>query len=150
MEESNILVNKMIATLFSMKNTDRKMFKECIDVTKGEIMVLMCIDYYTSLENEYIGQSKLVSELDISKVVVSNFISSLEQKEYIEKIINKENKREHLIRLTNEGRKNASEIKRKHYELIEGLVKQIGEEDCKVFIDVVDKIKKYMEENKRC
>lgn len=144
------LVNKMITTFFSLKNSERKMLNDTKDVTKGETMVLMCIDYLTTKNDEYVGQSTLVEELKISKTVVSNFISSLEEKEYIEKVINKENKREHLIKLTEIGRKNAMAIKKKHYELIEGLVNYIGVEDSEIFIEVVKKVKKYMEEKGTC
>lgn len=132
------------------------------DLCMSEMAVfgaLMKLSEETQQEGEPLPMSHLVQEVDISKSALSQIINKLENKGLVERIFSKEDRRATYLIFTDKG----SEIyHREHDEMVTTLntiVKQMGVEDTKTFIDLLKRLHGIIEDlpknqqqgdNKKC
>ena len=77
------------------------------DITSGEVPFLLVLN-----ENDKITQNELSNSLRTSEGLVTRVLRSLEEKGYVTREVDKENKRRKIITITPKGKKTAEIIKR--------------------------------------
>lgn len=92
--------------------------------------------------------SEVTKELDIPKPATSKLINSLEEQEYVIRSMDKTDRRVIYIELTEKGRNALEEMKRKRNEIANNLMSQLGEEDAKELMRIVDKLYNIVKNNK--
>ncbi len=97
------------------------------------------------------GNLTIPNLLCISRAAVSQMLSNMEQKGYINRDINKSNRRKHTLTITQKGKAILDEQEHKVMELLEKIIDEFGETKTKQlitlttnFLDIVEKIKMEM------
>lgn len=126
----------------SISKIAMKLLKTNLGITYGEFLVLMFLE-----GNENQSQKKIVDAMGLSKSVVSDRVKRLVESKYIKKIVNINEKREHLLSLTSEGKN----ILTNSYLILEEESKKIFEipsiKDFKESLNIIEKnIKENFEE----
>ena len=91
--------------------------------------------------------TKLISEyLRISKPAVSQMLNALENKELIERTINKEDRRQICITTTRKGRDLVIKQCKKHEELFSEIIKSVDEKDIETLFVILENVLKAVKE----
>ena len=95
---------------------------------------------------------EMIDELEISAGRVTHILTSLEQKNYITRRVDKSDKRNHLVDLTPESRKFINLLTKKHIELHQNILNNISD-DKKTFVsqimkELIDALENWSEVNK--
>ena len=83
---------------------------------------------------------EMIEELEISAGRVTHILTSLEKKNYIVRRVDKADKRNHLVDLTPESKKFINQLSKKHIELHENILNDIGEENKQVVTNVMSQL----------
>ncbi len=103
---------------------------------KGEIFTLL---YLKKAEN-CILPSELSDEMKISSARVAAILNNLEDKNLIERTIDKTDRRKIQVQLTNLGKAEANKYSKRALEHIVKMFKLLGKEDSKELIRIISKI----------
>jgi DNA-binding MarR family transcriptional regulator len=101
----------------------------------SEISVLNCIKEH----------SNMYSALSVSKAAVSQILGSLEEKGYIEREINRSNRRKIIITLTAKGQDAVEESEKVLGRLISSIIAHMGEAEIDTLIRLVNDFVDFVE-----
>ena len=105
------------------------------DITANENYLLMYL-----FSNNQVTQDDISEYFSIDKGSISKTISSLEQKGYVQRQVNQENRRSNIIIISEKGRKTFSETRKIldkwHKLILEGITK----EQLNILSDVLEKM----------
>jgi DNA-binding MarR family transcriptional regulator len=131
--QSIFYFKKMIHKEFSRESLNNK-------INMTELIIMKEIVNNTTMSNENVEISDLKKYLSLSKGAISQSLSSLEKKGYINRKENENNRRSIIVTLTDNGRK----IMKDHYsqftDKIEKIVERLGEDNVKQLIKIVNKM----------
>lgn len=114
---------------------------------RGEAAVLL---YLLQCQEEgLITPGKLSEALNISTARVAASLNSLEKKALIVRVINKKDRRQIIITLTNNGQKQAKDLKELQIKHLSFLLKELGEKDAFEVIRIAKRIEKIFEKTKK-
>lgn len=114
---------------------------------RGEAAVLL---YLLQCQKEgFITPGMLSEALNISTARVAASLNSLEKKALIVRVINKKDRRQIIITLTNNGQKQAKELKELQIKHLSFLLKELGEKDAFEVIRIAKRIEKIFEKTKK-
>lgn len=105
----------------------------------------VCI-FYCMLTGDGLTQKQVKDEFEIPKQSVNNIITSLKNDGHIVLEASAEDKREKLIRFTDEGRKYAQELLAPLLQIEEAVVKRMGQKMVRQMIDTTTAYCNYLEE----
>lgn len=133
----NVIVN--IKQVLVKKNFSRPLV--------GEGQILICLIEKNGLTP---GTLSDISELGSGRV--ANILKSMEEKGYIVRKKDDNDKRKVLVYITDEGKKWHEENKRRVEEEVDSVLKYIGEQDTKELIRILNKVVDYnnKKEGKTC
>ncbi|MCB0729580.1 MAG: MarR family transcriptional regulator [Ignavibacteriae bacterium] len=111
---------------------------------------LRCLRMFS--KKSTVSIKEMIDELEISAGRVTHILTSLEQKNYITRRVDKSDKRNHLVDLTPESRKFINLLTKKHIELHQNILNNISD-DKKTFVsqimkELIDALENWSEVNK--
>lgn len=109
--------------------------KKMVETTRGGMFILK----YLSKEQKVIP-SQISKEMQISTARIATALNSLEDKGLIKREIDKENRRQIIVKITPEGEKVTSMLEESHLTRIKILLKHLGEDDAKELIRITERI----------
>lgn len=133
-ELDNLLYRNMVA-LGKKYNYDQ------VTVMNGWIL-----RYLSMNEDKEIYQKNIENEFGITKSTVAGIIKLMEQKGFIQRISVPQDARLKKLMLTDKGREYEEKMEHQIQQYDQSLKKNITEEEMKVFLRVIDKIKENVKE----
>lgn len=115
-------------------------------ITPGEFMMLMSIHCEVEKNKENnknvlgIRVSELSNRLHASKPAISRMIKNVEEKEYVERIIDKNDRRNVYVNLTSNGKSIIENAKKDADQELILILDQLGEEDTKELMRICNKL----------
>lgn len=108
------LNNKHIGPLISIIKRSQTIYlnHNLQDYNLGNGQAFILRKLYSCSQNNKINQDFFVKHFQIDKASIARSIKKLEERKYIERKIDPDNRRQYLISLTDEGKNIAEEIKR--------------------------------------
>ncbi|TCL55655.1 DNA-binding MarR family transcriptional regulator [Kineothrix alysoides] len=143
-------LNKMQEDLLKTANRFRKMKYEFLfhDISKREFEMLMVMEHF-SRENDdrkgiYVWE--LAKALHISSPAVSKMIRALEERGYAGRDVDKADRRNTYVYVTDKGKEAQRKSKEKMDEVMRKVVIRMGEKNMKEFIVLCNLLEDIMEE----
>lgn len=102
----------------------------------GEMFILK----YLHSSNDLVLPSEISDKMSISSARTATALNSLEKKRFINREINKLDRRQILVTLTKEGKEYAKKLQLKEQKRITQMLEQLGEEDAKEFVRILEKV----------
>lgn len=116
------------------------------EVPHREVMMLKQIKRHTT-EDEGATISTLSELLEISKPAVSQMINSLEDKNFVERVTPKSDRRIVYVRLTEFGEKTLEKSFQEMYNKLNSYLEKMGEQDMETLVALLDKLHRIMSED---
>ncbi|MBL4931879.1 MarR family winged helix-turn-helix transcriptional regulator [Clostridium paridis] len=134
-DEKLILAKEILETFLRFKKMHMEESKPK-DIKKNECILLMLIDDRTCPGSKGIKVSELSTILDITPAAVTHMINSLEQKDYLERLSDKTDRRIVLIRPTDAGKQAIESMKTRLFNSLNELISFLGEKDSKELVRI--------------
>ncbi|WP_019850091.1 MarR family winged helix-turn-helix transcriptional regulator [Desulfitobacterium sp. PCE1] len=122
-------------------------FRGSGEIPHREIMMLKLIKHHSGKGG--ITISTLSEHFEISKPAVSQMINALEDKNYVERITTKSDRRMVYVRLTELGEEALAEAFHEMQGKLEIYLEKMGEQDMETLIALLDKLHRIMKEDIR-
>lgn len=127
--------------------------KPTVKVSRGEFMMLCRIEHFMEeQEKEKLALGVSVSELNnimkASKPATSKMLGNLEEKNYIQRIADKKDRRVVYIRLTNEGVTILKEAKAQFSQFADHVFGKLGEKDATELMRIINKLYQILSDEK--
>jgi DNA-binding MarR family transcriptional regulator len=116
------------------------------DIRPSEEMFLLKINMLS--EDESVKVNDLVNTLKFAPSTVSTILKSLEDNNYIIREVNKDNRREVYVKITNKGRIRVDKARKQHLTMINDLISYLGEDDACKLIEILEKTACFFEKRK--
>ena len=110
--------------------------------SQGETGALL----YLTFVKDGITSSELAENLNVSLPRVASLVNSLESKNLVEKLTDKEDKRKTIVNITKGGKKLVSSKKEEAIDKIAKVIEKLDEEEINQYIRLAQKIGKIMDE----
>ena len=106
------------------------------EINKSEFLVLLSI----SCSNEDICAKNLKMELGLSKSMITNLLTSLEEKGFLTRTFDLQDKRKCIIKITKKGNNFVKSATKNFDYKLDKLFREIKKEDIKKYIELTKKI----------
>ena len=116
-------------------STPKDMFESMNRANKGELFVL----HFLSVKGETVTPSELSAALSSSTARISALLNSLEKKGFVVREIDKSNRRNILVMVTEEGRAYAETEMTKIRERMAYVFTEMGQQDTEEFLRLTEK-----------
>ena len=124
-----------------MRNNSKISLTEMLnDFNRGEIGVLG----YLVFDRNNVTSGELSEKLNVTTARIASVLNSLENKGYIKRNVDVNDKRKTLVSITEDGEKLAYEIKEKLTNKIIKVIKEVGYDDIKEYMRIAFKIRKIL------
>jgi DNA-binding MarR family transcriptional regulator len=124
----------LYATLNMRKQLNKLLAKG--NLSTGEYLVLRNV----SKDDGYLKASELSEILELSRPSITRILNDLEKRNYITRMIDKDDRRNINIELTDEGRKALEQANGRILAVAERIVDSLGESDTDKLIELVEKL----------
>ena len=108
------------------------------NISKGECMTLMVIAKSNGKEEGMLTVSELADLTKSKPPAISRILKGLEEKGYIERMINAKDRRNTYVALTKLGKEKTCEIENTFHSFGEAVISRLKEEDIQRMIEVLD------------
>ena len=112
------------------------------DMTKMDSMTLMAIAQFNCNEERKITTSGLAERMQVQPSAISRTLRNLEEKGFIERTINKADRRNTYVELTEQGNVVLKECKNTVDELLEAVFSKMQREDMERLITYLDELQR--------
>ena len=106
----------------------------------AELILMSGVANNTANPEGNVGMSDIRSYLQVTKGAVSQMLSSLEKKGFINRDINKSNRRNLIVTLTAEGRQILERQYGEFSDRLEKIISRLGEDDVRQMITIVNRM----------
>lgn len=110
------------------------------DINMTELVLMKGISDNSADSENNIGLPDIREYLSISKAAVSQMLGSLEKKGYINRDIDKNNRRNLIVTLTQKGRELLSHKEKQFDDKLEKIMAGLGEDDVKQLISIINRL----------
>jgi len=86
--------------------------------------------------------NEISREMGTSSARTAATLNSLERKGYIERAINRNDRRQILVSLTNQGRDHAQRHYDEHLAMMTEVLRELGKDDAQEFVRLIEKVEK--------
>lgn len=117
-----------------------------VGLKPSEIMLLFCIKKRVKPETIGIKVSDISSALKVASPTVTQLINGLENNGFVERNIDKEDRRAVRVKLTDKGERLLEKASEALFNSFNGLVEYLGEEDSKKLMELLSKVYTYFNE----
>lgn len=117
------------------------------EISKGEFWALKIIQK-ANLQNESgcgVYVSTIAEHLKVTPSAISRMLKGLEEKDLIERKVDKNDRRNTYVTLTEKGKKVTKKVEAEMNELTKSIISSMGEEDSKTLIRLFNKLVDTME-----
>ncbi len=136
-------VNESIVTLEELVRSDRfSAFEKLARLSKGEILVLKIL----LLQGGMATPTEISEAMNSTKGRVSAVLNALEKKGEVTRAIDKDNRRNIIVTLTDSGREHVMNELQSGYRTMTHIFGELGEQDSGEFIRMLTKVFKLMNE----
>lgn len=142
-------MNEIYGRFYSVMNQFRRLrigdlFPE---MSRGDCMTLMAIDHFDQGKQErLLTVSELADRMHMQMPAVSRALRNLEERELIERSINKSDRRNTYVSLTPRGREFWEEKEKTMGEFAEAVLSKMREEDLERLVSYLDELYQVAEE----
>jgi len=126
---------RLINSGLGMDATDNKN-----SLNMAELILMSGVANNTANSEGNVGMSDIRSYLQVTKGAVSQMLSSLEKKGFINRDINKSNRRNLIVTLTAEGRQILERQYGEFSDRLEKIISRLGEDDVRQMITIVNRM----------
>lgn len=140
------LVKEIVKTFLEFKKSKIHDMTGCPDLTHNESLVLFII--HGMAMNGKVSLSGLREKIRLAPSTVTPIINSLEEKELIERNIDKEDRRNIYLELSEKGKKFTEEAHRALTKNVSEFIDYMGEDDANEFVRLISKTTEYIKERK--
>ena len=129
-------VNDSVAALERILTSDNfSVFERITRVSRGEIFVLKIL----LLRDGTSTPTEISEAMRSTKGRVSAILNSLEKKGFVGREIDRDNRRNIIVTLTDSGRDHVMEELRECYRIVAHVFEELGEEDSKKFVELTER-----------
>lgn len=114
------------------------------DLNMSEIILMKEVANNSIDSDSNIGLSEIRGYLSISKAAVSQILRVLEKKGYINRDIDKNNRRNLIVTLTQKGRDVLADKDNEFNDRLDKIITSLGEDDAKQMIRIINKLVEIM------
>lgn len=147
--ENQQLANELIELFMGIK---KKHFHNIIKVkghTHNEKLVLFLLhDMLENSKSKEVSLARLREKIKLAPSTVTPILNSLESKRLIERVIDKEDRRNIYIKLSKEGKKFTKEAHKELEDMVHDYIEYMGQKDINEFIRLTKKTEKFLKERK--
>ena len=111
-------------------------------------MILLYAMYSLKEEQDKLMLSTVRDVLQLAPSTITAVITTLEEKELIERIIDKNDRRNICINITKKGEQYVKKVEKNNKEIISQYIDYMGEKDAVKFLELMSKTTKFINENK--
>lgn len=150
MENNNINVNtqKLMESFMKLKRFHWT-GSPVGDLKHSEIFVLFCIKKFKGSSEGGLKISEISSHMKVSNPTTTQTVNKLEEKGYVERTIDKEDRRAVRIVLTEKGEEAIITAKKSFISFFDGLVNYLGDEKSRLLSEIIDEAAIYISESKK-
>lgn len=120
-----------------------------VGLRPSELHVLYCIRRKTASDDSGIKVSEISSILNVASPTVTQLVTSLETKGFVERGVDKEDRRAVRIKLTEEGEIIIKKASDDFFKSFNGLVEFLGEDKSRELTELLSKVFVYFDEMRR-
>ena len=136
-------VNDSVATLEKILTSDNfSVFERITRVSRGEIFVLKILLF----NNGTSTPTEISEAMKSTKGRISAILNSLEKKGFIGREIDKDNRRNIIVTLSDSGRDYVMKELRECYRIVAHVFEELGEKDSKKFVELTERVFPLMNE----
>lgn len=136
-------VNDSVATLEKILTSDNfSVFERITRVSKGEIFVLKILLF----NNGTSTPTEISEAMKSTKGRISAILNSLEKKGFIGREIDKDNRRNIIVTLSDSGRDYVMKELLECYRIVAHVFEELGEKDSKKFVELTERVFHLMNE----
>ena len=130
-------VNESIATLEKILTSDNfSVFERITRVSRGEIFVLKILLF----NNGTSTPTEISEAMKSTKGRISAILNSLEKKGFIGREIDKDNRRNIIVTLSDSGRDYVMKELLECYRIVAHVFEELGEKDSKKFVELTERV----------
>lgn len=137
------LVNELYGRFFSaMHQFQRLKIGDMFpDMTKGDCMALMAIERINrKKEDGILTVSELAEHMEVQASAVSRTLKSLEDKDFIERTVNRSDRRNTYVSLTSQGQEEVRRIEKTMGDFSKAVITRMNEDDMQRLITYLDEL----------
>ena len=136
-------VNDSVAALERILTSDNfSVFERITRVSRGEIFVLKIL----LLRDGTSTPTEISEAMRSTKGRVSAILNSLEKKGFIDREIDKDNRRNIIVTLTDSGREYVTNELQECYKIVSHVFEELGEKDSRKFVELTERVFHLMNE----
>ena len=136
-------VNDSVATLEKILTSDNfSVFERITRVSRGEIFVLKILLF----NNGTSTPTEISEAMKTTKGRISAILNSLEKKGFIGREIDKDNRRNIIVTLSDSGRDYVMKELLECYRIVAHVFEELGEKDSKKFVELTERVFHLMNE----
>lgn len=143
MKNSNSAHYKLMRVMNRFRGEFR--MDKVLGIKKSEVFMMLSIDSYMQ-NHKSVTVSRISQMMHMTNAAASKTIGSLEDQGYILKVINKEDKRQSYLELTENGKKKLAEIHAEMNSFAEAVITQFGDDNMEKLYQLLDQINEIAEQ----
>lgn len=140
------VVIEFLEALQEIRRYRRWYRKSCLPIKHNEMMLLIFLHHNLDQDSRGIQPSELGEILQLTRPAVTALVNSLEEKSYVERNSDPDDRRVVFVRPTKEGIKLVETSKRRIAENIGEVLHLLGAEDSRELIRIIRKIRNILED----
>lgn len=111
------------------------------NMSKSDCTTLMAIDYYNQRKSDgVLTVSELAEKIHVKPSAVSRTLKNLEEQGLIERTVNKSDRRNTYVEISDAGRKRQQEMKVTMEEFVDAVLNRIREEDLRKLVEYLNEV----------
>lgn len=148
MEDINPVTHNLISSFFQFKKLNWN-HGPIHGLKKSEFHVLLSIKELTKPGEESVKVSDISKLMQVASPTTTQVINSLEDNGYIERIMDKEDRRSVRIKLTDKGSVIVEKARKDLTDAFDGLVEYLGEENSEKLAELITLVFNYFHEKQK-
>ncbi len=148
MKNRNPVVHKLLESFVQFHKLNWKQ-SPMVSLKSSEIMVLFSIKKLMNPDTPGIKMSDISNALRVASPTITQLINSLETNGFVERTMDKEDRRAVRVKLTDKGEGAIEKASESFYEAFNGLAEFLGEENSNLLADLLSQTFTYFEKRKK-
>lgn len=142
------LTMDLIKTLESLRRYRRWFRNQPVPMRHNEMMLLMFLNHHLQRGCKGIQPSELGNILRLTRPTITSLVNSLEEKGYVERIHDEEDRRVVFVYLTAKGKDLVEDNKQEFVKALSEMMDYLGKEDAQELIRLLGKVREFLETKK--
>lgn len=144
MDKEIIVLQKFIGLKHRFNSINRNMIMH--DNSHNEFVLMQMIHYNKKCEKEFLGVSEIAKNMRISLPAVSRLLKTMEEKDLIERITQKDNRRNTNVLLTKKGNETRRKLEKRAEEFFKDILNRVGLDKVESMLEIWEEMLDAMQE----